>query len=104
MTAFVDRRWPQPEDLCRDPVLAILAALDAMITLTIHALIAAHPYAQDDERPYWVEPPLSASDCIASDVVTSARGLSEILDAYRDAIVFDHRSAPADDHQGIFPF
>lgn len=104
MTGFSGQRWPQPEEVCRDPELAILAALDAILTLAIHAIIAAHPYAQDDQRPYWVGPSLSAADRIASDLLTSARRLSEILDAYRDAIGFENCSPPADDPQDVFPF
>ncbi len=92
MTLLLDPLWPPPEDLCRDPVLAILAALDATLTIAIRALIAAHPYANDDERPYWAKPELSPSDRVAPDIVMIARRLQDALESYRNAIVIELRA------------
>jgi len=104
MTPLRDSFWPQPDDLERDPVLAILAALDATIVIAIRALIAAHPYVNDDERPYWVKPELSPSDRVAPDIVMIARRLLDALESYRNAIVLKHRPSPDDSPQDDFPF
>ncbi len=104
MTLSFDPRPPRLEDLCRDPVLAILAALDATLILSIHALIATHPYAHDEERPYWIEPLLAPSDRVASNIIMFARQLRDALESYRTAIAWEHRSPNDDDPQASFPF
>jgi len=91
VTLLLDPLWPPAEDLCRDPVLAILAALDATLTIATRALIAAHPYANDHERPYWVQPELSPSDRVAPDILMIAHRLQ--AGDYRFALQSNDKTA-----------
>lgn len=89
MTA--DPTWPKSKDLARDPALAIISALNATLIIAIRALVAMHPHAHDDARPYWVKPELTPTDRVAPDIIVSARQLLDLLESYRNAIVFEHR-------------
>jgi hypothetical protein len=84
--------WPSPEDLCRDPELAILALLDAAIALSLSALVATHPIIVDHERPYWIEPKPLHSDHFAQTLVHIADQLRYAIAKYRLAINAEHRS------------
>ena len=44
---------PTPDDLRRDPELAILAALDHTLELAVYALVAIYPDLTDSDRPLW---------------------------------------------------
>ncbi len=87
--------WPDREDLCSDPPLAILAALDATLSLAILSLAAHHPSLSDCERPYYLAA-LSQSDRIAEKLVSVGRTFQHALDAYRKAIV-EENAAERDD-------
>lgn len=76
---------PTPNELDRDPELAVLAALDAALQAAVFALVAVHPplrgdsdalLGDDTPETYW----------IASVFVISARQLGDALDAYRNAV------------------
>ena len=83
--------WPDREDLCSDPALAILAALEATLSLAILSLAANHPSLGDCERPYYL-PPLSASDKIAEKLVSIGGTFQHALAAYRKAIVEENEA------------
>ncbi len=90
--------WPDRQDLCSDPSLAILAALDATLNLAILSLAANHPSLSDCERPYYL-PPLLPSDKVAEKLIPIGRKLQHALAAYRKAIAQENqaeRSAAAD--------
>jgi len=86
-----DPTWPRSNDMAREPALAILSALDATLVLSIRTLLAMHPYADDDARPYWAKPEATPTDCVAPDLLMIARRLRDALESYRNAIVFEHR-------------
>lgn len=88
--------WPDREDLCSDPALAILAALDATLSLAILSLAANHPSLGDPERPYYL-PPLLPSDQIAEEIISVGYKLQSALQAYRKAIILEN-----DSEQGAF--
>jgi hypothetical protein len=83
--------WPDREDLCSDPALAILAALNATLSLAILSLAANHPSLADPERPYYL-PPLLASDQIAEKIISVGYKLQSALQAYRKAIILENDS------------
>lgn len=89
-----------PKDLARDPELAAIEILDAVLDATTRALLAAHPELADDERPYWLTPPTPSCHAARSIVDRAAR-LRDRLADYRSAVA-DENSGPvgADD----FPF
>ena len=86
----VELLWPERQQLCCDPALAILAALDATLALVILSLSASHPCLGDRERPYHL-PPLMPSDKVAPEVISIGRKLQHALQAYRDAVVLDNQ-------------
>lgn len=86
----VQQLWPQREQLCSDPALAILAALDAVLDLVILSLIASHPCLSDPERPYYL-PPLFPSDKAAPRVIAIGRKLQNALQDYRNAVIEDNQ-------------
>jgi predicted ATPase len=91
----VQQVWPDREDLCSNPALAILASLDATLSLAILSLAATHPSLSDCERPYYL-PPLSPSDKIAEKLVSIGCKLQHALDAYRKAIVEENEAERGD--------
>jgi hypothetical protein len=96
--------WPDRQDLCSDPPLAILAALDATLNLAILSLAANHPALSDCERPYYL-PPLLPSDKIAEKLIPIGRKLQRALADYRKAITLENQaeqSAAVDNDD--FPF
>ena len=76
---------PTPNDLDRDPELAVLAALDAALQAAVFALISVHPHLRGGDEP---QPRHDPPDTywIASVFLISARQLGDALDAYRNAI------------------
>ncbi len=85
-------RLPDSDDLARDPVLAILAALEQTLTLAVRALAATHPHAFDADRADRARTTLTASDRVAPDIIMIARHLTDALESYRNAIVMGQRS------------
>jgi hypothetical protein len=86
----VQQLWPQREQLCSDPALAILAALDAVLDLVIRSLVASHPCLSDPQKPY-VLPPLLPSDTVAPEVIAIGRQLQNALRDYRNAVIQDNQ-------------
>jgi len=82
----LDAIWPCEEDLYSDPALAILAALDITLTLTMLSLAAAHPLLGDCVGPNY-QPPFLPSDKAADSIVSIAKELHLVLDQYRKAII-----------------
>ena len=78
-------RIPTPDDLDRAPELAILAALDHTLAVSVAALAGAHPELGDPERPYWLGSP-SRSVTIAKTLIRRALGLQRTIRAYRRAL------------------
>jgi len=89
------RRLPTPDDLLDAPELAILAALDLMLDLALHALVCEHPELADPERPYWL-PQASPSATAARTVVAQADDLKQALVTYREAIEIRRQEGPSD--------
>lgn len=83
--------WPNRDELCSDPALAILAALDATLGLAILSLAANHPCLSDCERPYYL-PPLTPSDEIAEKLIPIGRKLQHALAAYRKAVAQENEA------------
>jgi hypothetical protein len=75
------RRPPTPEELVETPELAILAALDDTLALTLRALVAAHPQLADPECPYWARH-ASAKSVAADRILKASRPLSTAIEAY----------------------
>lgn len=90
-----------PKDLARDPELAAIEILDAVLDTTIRALIAAHPEITDSERPYWLTPPPPSCHAACSIVGRAAR-LRDRLADYRSAV--DAESSAPLDTDAEFPF
>jgi hypothetical protein len=87
-----------PKDLARDPELAAIEILDAVLDATIRALIAAHPELAHDHSHRL---PPQPSCHVASFIVVCATELRDRLADYRSAIDAEHsRPVTADD----FPF
>lgn len=96
--------WPDRKDLCSDPSLAILAALDATLNLAILSLEANYPHLSDRERPYYL-PPLLPSDKVAEKLIPIGRKLQHALADYRKVIAKENQAerSTATDHDD-FPF
>lgn len=86
----VQQLWPRKEQLCSDPALAILAALDAVLDLVILSLVASHPCLSDPHKPYEL-PPLLPSDIVAPEVIAIGRQLQKSLQDYRNAVIQDNQ-------------
>jgi len=96
--------WPDRQDLCCEPSLAILAALDATLSLAILSLAASHPCLSDHERPYYL-PPLMPSDLVAERLIPLGRKLQQALDNYRDAVAQENQGEKDDpDWSDELPF
>lgn len=78
-------RLPTPAELDETPALALLAALDHALELTLRALLAAHPQLGDPECPAWARDPAPAHPA-AERLVAAASALAEAIDAYRRTV------------------
>jgi hypothetical protein len=81
-------RLPTPEELDAAPELAILAALEATLALTIVALQAAHPETWCEPHPFRAPPPDARA---AQGLIAAARRLGTDLLEYLDML---RRSRP----------
>jgi hypothetical protein len=63
---------PTPRELVDAPELAILAALDDILTLTLRALVAAHPQLADPECPHWARDGSAERDAAERSLAASA--------------------------------
>ncbi len=79
------RRIPTPDELAGAPELALLHALDEILDLAPHVLVAAHPELGDPDAPYWVRE-ASRTTRKADDIVATAHRLQRHIHAYRRAI------------------
>jgi len=93
-------RIPTPDDLDRAPELAILAALDHTLAVSVAALAGAHPELGDPERPYWLGSP-SRSVTIAMTLIRRTRGLQRAIRAYRRAVEIRRRLEDSTDLDDI---
>ena len=82
---MTSRRWPTPDELGGAPEIAIIAALEAILDLTLRALFSVHPQLGDDECPYWVRDLSPASEA-ADRILAAARTLADALEAYRGVV------------------
>ena len=79
---------PTPDDLRRDPELAIFDVLDHTLKLTVYALVAIHPELTDPERPFWLHED-SGTGRAAKLVVGYSEELIKAVCDYRTAILRD---------------
>ena len=93
-------RIPTPDDLDRAPELAILAALDHTLAVSVAALAGAHPELCDPERPYWLGSP-TRSVTIAMTLIRRTRGLQRAIRAYRQAVEIRRRLEDSTDLDDI---
>ena len=89
-------RIPTPDDLDRAPELAILAALDHTLAVSVAVLAGAHPELGDSERPYWLGSP-TRSLTIAKTLVRRTHGLQRAIRAYRRALEIRRRHVDSTD-------
>lgn len=87
-------RWKlEPEQIARNPELALLEAADALLDTTTAALIAAHPDLLGPS-PFelgYVDTPAPPPKLYAADaVITLTFALRAAIDRYRRAIDFEH--------------
>jgi len=75
------RQPPTPQQLVDAPELAILAALDDILTLALRALVAAHPQLIDPECPYWARDGSAERDA-AERILTASSLLSTSIEQY----------------------
>jgi len=86
-------RFPTPPEIADVPELAILAALEDLLDLTLRALLAAHPQLSDSECSDRLRDP-SPAQAAADRIVTAANPLARALDAYRRAVTPSRRQNP----------
>ncbi|HEY6724912.1 MAG TPA: hypothetical protein VI197_12830 [Polyangiaceae bacterium] len=83
----------EPEQIARNPELALLEAADALLDTATAAMIAAHPDLLGP-RPFergYIDSPAPAAKLYAADAVLSlAFALRAAMDRYRCAIDFEH--------------
>jgi hypothetical protein len=79
------RRLPTPDELDDAPQLAIVAALDQILDLTLRTLVSLHPQLGDAECPHWVRDVSPASEA-ADRILAAARPLADALEAYRGVV------------------
>jgi len=77
---------PTPDDLRRDPELAILAALDHTLKLAVYALVAIYPDLTDADRPLWRRED-AAIDRAANHLVACTEPLEQAIGEFRTAIL-----------------
>ncbi len=75
-----------PNDLRRDPELAILDALDQTRKLAVYALVAIYPELIDSERPFWRHEDSVLGDA-ASHLIACSEELELAVCGYRTAIL-----------------
>jgi hypothetical protein len=75
---------PTPDELVEAPELAILHALDQILSLAPRVLVTAHPELADEAAPFWV---VEASKITktAAGIVADAHRLQRLIRAYRSA-------------------
>ncbi len=88
-----------PNDLRREPELAILDALDHTLRLAVYALVAIYPELSDSERPFWRRQD-SATGHAASHLIACSNELELAVCRYRTAI---RRAREAEANED-FPF
>lgn len=76
---------PTPGELDHAPELAIVAALDEILELTLRTLASLHPQLGDAECPHWARSPSAASEA-AHRILAAARTLADALGAYRSVV------------------
>ncbi len=81
-------RRPTPLDLSNDPELAVLAALDVLLELSVAALHAGYPDLGVDE------PEPHALTARAGAIVDAAHRLRGLLKGYRAALARHYRDIP----------
>ncbi len=80
---------PTPRELATAPQLAILAALEAAIDVTLVALVAAHQPLQATADS--TDPASSRVACAADHVIDTAQALAAAIIAYRLVLPGDIR-------------
>ena len=80
-------RRPTHRELSRDPELAVLAALDLLLVLSVAALHAVHPELGVDE------PEPHRLTVRAGTIIEAAHRLRALLKAYRAALARHYRSS-----------
>jgi len=88
-----------PDNLRRDPELAILAALDHTLQLAVYALVAIYPDLTDSDTPLW-RPQDAEIDRAANHLVAATQPLRHAIREFRTAIL-RARKAEANEE---FPF
>ncbi len=76
---------PTPDELVDAPELAILHALDQILSLAPRVLVTAHPELADGEAPFWAVEASKATKT-AADIVADAHRLQRRIRAYRRAV------------------
>jgi len=84
----VTLRRPTPRDLSSDPELAVLAALDLLLELSVAALHAGHPDLGGDE------PEPHRLTARAGTIIEAAHHLRGLLKGYRAALARHYRDIP----------
>ena len=81
-------RSPTPRELSCDPELAVLAALDRLLEISVAALHAVHPDpGVDDPEPH-------RPTALAGSIIEAAHRLRGLLKAYRAALARHYRNIP----------
>ncbi len=83
------RRRPTYLELSSDPELAVLAALDRLLELSVAALLAAHPDLGVDDEP---EPHRLTAH--AGSIIEASDHLRDLLKGYRAALARRYRDIP----------
>jgi hypothetical protein len=84
----VTRRRPTYLELSSDPELAVLAALDRLLELSVAALLAEHPdLGVDEPEPHR----LTAH---AGSIIEASDHLRDLLKGYRAALARRYRDIP----------
>jgi hypothetical protein len=83
--AAADLPWPDPDELDHAPELAVLAALDSTLQLSLRALVALYPELIDPDRTPWARD-CSLTSAAARRLVQRAGPLLRALRTYRAAV------------------
>ncbi len=79
-------RRPTPLDLSNDPELAVLAALDRLLELSVAALLAEHPdLGVDEPEPHRLT-------TRAGSIIEASYHLRDLLKGYRAALARHYRA------------
>ena len=76
-----------PQQIANDPELAMLAALDAVLELSVPSLFAQHQDIGHDDQP-------DRLTTLAVSIITSAEELRVLLRGYRVALARRYRDIP----------